>query len=522
MRINIDILADELADYDPLPFNASPLELNLCRFDIFKDQDFLSRDCLYVIEGDRLTPKLASEEGANWLCLGEVNNYILQYKKSNMLILPRTRLTPQIYPILSGIFSLYTEWSDKVLSMSLQDDGIRRLFNSGVLEERFKNPMLMQNREGLYGISCGELPDDFDNSEWIDLAGRKDTGSERPIENLRDQQIKDAIAEPYVSKKTNNYSFLTTNAIVDGVFQGKITHCDACRPFTPGYRALAAWFNTVLATIIERNVKDGFVGQGENNAFVELLNSWHTDGDWLDYQLRMMGWERFQPVFLVVTKLKNSSLKLDGNCSRIIKERFEVIFPCERCFEHENGIVSIVRCAHHPYKIELLKQRLSRAFAADEVVCAVSSVFYDIGRIRSFYKQCAFLLDDGVEDDGFVRFYGSAFFRHFLNEYGIDRSYSWIIDPKVDVLRAYDDKNKTNLVECVKTFIECGFNKKRAAQRMSIHYNTLTYRLSRIKEIAMIDLESAESEMEDDLFRILLSAKLIEECGRGGRFGDLR
>ena len=62
------------------------------------------------------------------------------------------------------------------------------------------------------------------------------------------------------------------------------------------------------------------------------------------------------------------------------------------------------------------------------------------------------------------------------------------------------------------TNVTCGISsKKRKAQKLSIHYNTLTYRLGRIKEIAMIDLEGNDRFLDDELFHILLSAKLIEE-----------
>ena len=170
-------------------------------------------------------------------------------------------------------------------------------------------------------------------------------------------------------------------------------------------------------------------------------------------------------------------------------------FPGEHFFEYKNDVLAIVRHHRCLYDAEEIKVHLTKTFADEDVICAVSLTFYDIGRIRSFYKQCLFLLESGRAENraSQVRFYGNAFFKHFINEYNIDRNFAWLINPKIDLLRVYDDQHNTKLVECLKTYIECGFSKKRTAQKLSIHYNTLTYRLGRIKEIAMIDLEGERS-----------------------------
>lgn len=52
MKINLDILADELGEFDPASFNKNPLDLDLNRFDIYKGQKTLSSDCLYIIEAE--------------------------------------------------------------------------------------------------------------------------------------------------------------------------------------------------------------------------------------------------------------------------------------------------------------------------------------------------------------------------------------------------------------------------------------------------------------------------------------
>lgn len=69
----------------------------------------------------------------------------------------------------------------------------------------------------------------------------------------------------------------------------------------------------------------------------------------------------------------------------------------------------------------------------------------------------------------------------------------------------YDKERDSQLVDTLRAYLECGRNIKRVSEVMFTHYNTVNYRLHRIKEIAQIDLDDA-----DTMLHLHLAVKILE------------
>jgi purine catabolism regulator len=83
----------------------------------------------------------------------------------------------------------------------------------------------------------------------------------------------------------------------------------------------------------------------------------------------------------------------------------------------------------------------------------------------------------------------------------------------VGAIRAYDEKNRTALLETASCFIDCSCRYKPAAQALSIHVSTLRYRIARLKELFAIDLDDAEN-------RLALAFAIRLQAIGGGREGN--
>ncbi len=67
-----------------------------------------------------------------------------------------------------------------------------------------------------------------------------------------------------------------------------------------------------------------------------------------------------------------------------------------------------------------------------------------------------------------------------------------------------DQLNNTELVKTLEILLQCNFNLKEASRTLFIHYNTLRYRVTRIQEIAKVDLRLSEDRLNLQLaLRIL-------------------
>ena len=170
MKINLHILADELRIYDPEIYCDNSLDLDLSRFEMHRRQTDIDTGCLYIIEAKELLPELLCIKNAHWLCCGELSGSLLNCCCGNILILPSECCIIGIEDEISRIFEKYNMWSDQLLTLCMSNDGIRQAFKTNLLEDMFENPILMQNGVGLYAISCGALPNDFDSARWAEIA----------------------------------------------------------------------------------------------------------------------------------------------------------------------------------------------------------------------------------------------------------------------------------------------------------------------------------------------------------------
>ncbi len=510
MKLNLFILQDELRDSESYVFCNTGTKLVFDHFEEYAGQD-IEADCLYLADASKITADLVLQEKFNLLCFGTVPNRILQYRRCSILMLPERHLTDRYANRIGGIFAKYNRWSENLLMLAMANDAIRQIFTSNLLEEVFENPIMMQTANGLFGITCGTLPADFDSRRWRDIA---EHGRETLLEGAVDYgelAIQESIREPFLFERTENYTLLGLNAFYNDVLQGRLVHCNSNREFTDGYLSLATYFNDILAGVIERNINDEIVGHGNCNVFVELLGSWHTEAGWLDKQLDFINWDRNAPHRLAVVSSKTQGAS--SGLAKMVGENLRNLFPDDYVFPYRDDYLIIMKVVLDE---DDSSDRLEGIAELLDVSAAVSLPFYDVSRLRSTYKQCQYLLEDENFDwDKRIRFFDDAVFRHFITSYKIDRDFKWLLHPRVSLLASYDKAHGSKLVQCLQTIIECGFRKKDAAAKLCVHHNTITYRIERIRSISGIDLDVIGDSSQDELFHILLSCKLLSEFSSG-------
>ena len=81
-----------------------------------------------------------------------------------------------------------------------------------------------------------------------------------------------------------------------------------------------------------------------------------------------------------------------------------------------------------------------------------------------------------------------------------------IIEDALGPLRDYDERRNTALVETLRTYLDSGLSVTRSAQALSVHANTVVYRLDRIR-----DLTGRDPRETGDLVFLALSLRLDAE-----------
>ena len=73
------------------------------------------------------------------------------------------------------------------------------------------------------------------------------------------------------------------------------------------------------------------------------------------------------------------------------------------------------------------------------------------------------------------------------------------------VLVDYDHDRDSELVHTLSLYFKCGGNLKRLAEEMGVHYNTVAYRIQRIKELAHVSFDNA-----DQMLILQIALKIYE------------
>ena len=80
-----------------------------------------------------------------------------------------------------------------------------------------------------------------------------------------------------------------------------------------------------------------------------------------------------------------------------------------------------------------------------------------------------------------------------------------ILEDTIAPLLAYDAERQAELVSTLRAYVDAGFNLTKSAESLSVHPNTVVYRLRRIRELSGRDPHSP-----DDLLLLYLGLKLRE------------
>ncbi len=242
------------------------------------------------------------------------------------------------------------------------------------------------------------------------------------------------------------------------------------------------------------------------NAFLSGLLSGKataSDIEVMDYSLRMTTKENYAVLVCLLSEPYKDNVLGYGLCDNILRH-----------FQHTIPIVFhgrlVVLCSHltldeskAPLKAVNLKPVI-KYLEGYNLPIAVSCGFDDIRDIHLYYEQALLTVETGLKIKPEKRTYvfeDCAPYQLLFQE----SAAKIMMHPMISKIRIYDEKNHTEYLKTYKTYILSGRDKKHAARQLSVHVNTLTYRLNIINDLFHSD---ALSKQED--LHIVLSLLLVD------------
>ena len=192
-----------------------------------------------------------------------------------------------------------------------------------------------------------------------------------------------------------------------------------------------------------------------------------------------------------------------------LSEQLQRELPGSFCAAYGDGVTAIL-----PWEREepALPGDMGRFLEVHGLAAGVSNRFEALEDVPRAYRQAVTAVEAARAAGGQVRL--AAFrdwgYRRLFALAGEELPLEDLLWPPYLRMRAYDRRYGTAYCETVEVYLECGGRASEAAGRLSIHRNTLDYRVRRARELFGLKLERGE-----ELFRLLLSYRIRDFAGPG-------
>lgn len=196
------------------------------------------------------------------------------------------------------------------------------------------------------------------------------------------------------------------------------------------------------------------------------------------------------------------------------EQRMHLLTKLKTFFKRSNGVLlnkNLVILYDTDKTEEEFEKRTLREFREllDLFHCR-ANISYPFSRLRDihrYYTQTLYCIEmRKVLDlpELLVR-YDDVIDYHMIFSFGKTVELSTLIHPSVRTLLEADEANDSNYVQTLFTYLACGQNLSDAAKKMSLHYNTLKYRVNRIISMTGIDMKD-----EREIFKLMVTEKALK------------
>lgn len=469
-------------------------------------QVHFEKNILYIGSSSQISQINVNFLSCNFvICCAKTSEYKKKLKSHNVIFLNSTCNVDEVYSNIKKYFDskvILESKKQRVLSLSLYNLNYQQLANK--LSAIANNPVAISNINfKTLGYSNKPVDDfiwneytvkDYKPVEYLNIV--KEFGLGAVFES--DEPAWSAEKSPYPRrlgcKIADKGEMLGWVTIVE--HDNKISDTDIpllklisevlCAEFRRDMSfQFSAWKKSehILADLLNENVQN-------YNMFKERANQIKLNIDEYIYVLAIKAREDYKHS-LIITRKEIETILL--NCIAIIYAGSLIVF-----FTNEKKCLDRTSMC-----------RLSTYMSANHLVGGVSNSYNDIMNAKKYTNQAlkAIELGDVLNRESTLHYYEDYSVYHLFNSISQTDNLKDYIDPVINELSTYDEKNATEWLKTLKHFFECNRNYAQTAKIMHIHRNTAMYRITKMQEALGFDINDAQV-----IFNLQLGLKLHEYC----------
>ena len=177
--------------------------------------------------------------------------------------------------------------------------------------------------------------------------------------------------------------------------------------------------------------------------------------------------------------------------SRLVRDRLERSVGNCKTWKTRSHVIALVGYAEEsPYESPDARADLDRILRQDNLCAGMSYPFSDLGDLRHASYQAGRALSIGRDTTGVPGSYryGDLVNADVAEMVSERRDITDIVDPRLIRMLRYDAAHQTDYLRSIAEVVHHNGNVSQACQSLTVHRNTLVYRLDRVRELFGLDV----------------------------------
>lgn len=457
--------------------------------------------CCVVVDGASAPQSLVQQPNVNLLWLAAGTNLFTCYNALQTAFLENQELSAIVRRLLVAHFS---------------NQGLQYLIEEAATA--LGNPIVVVDPTYRYvAYHLGDLPEDDSRLARVMCAEiANETVLDEAVSYIRDSHIDSEIARSKGSYEQHNRildcNTMTLAVMVRGVCIAHVMMMERSHPFGDLDREAFVRLSGFVAQEMQKSEVWGPTSGELGSYFLENLLGDRSPS--VAVTLRRMKALNFHPkelLYVVCLHAPGEGLS-QVQAEHVAGQLRPLLHHALYTRHHQQLVALLSRDADVGFSPKA-EAKLREVAALNGLTVGVSNIFTSIVETRKAYEQARAAIRYGEQasrtiDDGGLYRYCNYAYAHMMELAGRRTDLLSLCHPALISLMEYDEDHNSELMETLYCYLQVSGSTARAAELLTLHKNTMLYRLGRIRKQLGMDLASGE-----DLFMLQSSFKVLMSLG---------
>ena len=241
----------------------------------------------------------------------------------------------------------------------------------------------------------------------------------------------------------------------------------------------------------------------------ELLEGRIRDSRTAQVRSRQLGWSLSSSMKMLTIFDKNYGA-FDRK-AQLLAEQLHQLLPYSRWVIYENKLVFLLQDGNALAALFEPGGALSEYLQLNQLSAALSEQTDDLLQLKRCYAQCTVAFDIGMRlhPENLLHRYDDYACHHIGRIISASEAIQDFYHPGVAAIAAYDQENKTELLQTLSEYLQNVDHPTIAAEHLFIHKNTLFFRMNKIREQFGLKLDQGYERLRIQLTLVFMELERV-------------